>query len=95
MTAAGAKGKTATQINQVFSFTLPSASLHPAFAQLTYQLTDAQGYQLAIANRLWAQKDFPLLSPFVKTSMIYTLLLQYKLKCEMWVLTISCCLIMF
>ena len=68
MTAAGAKGKTATQINQVFSFTLPPAYLHPAFAQLTYQLTDAQGYQLSIANRLWAQKDFPLLSPFVKTT---------------------------
>jgi serpin B len=68
MTEAGAKGKTATQINQVFSFTLPPASLHPAFAQLTDQLTDAQGYQLSIANRLWAQKDFPLLSPFVKTT---------------------------
>jgi serine protease inhibitor len=68
MTAAGAKGKTATQINQVFSFNLPSASQHPAFAQLTYQLTDAQGYQLSIANRLWAQKDFPLLPPFVKTT---------------------------
>ena len=68
MTAAGAKGKTATQIDRVFSFNLPPASRHPAFAQLTYQLTDAQGYQLAIANRLWAQKDFPLLPPFVKTT---------------------------
>ena len=68
MTAAGAKGKTATQIDRVFSFNLPPASRNPAFAQLTYQLTDAQGYQLAIANRLWAQKDFPLLSPFVKTT---------------------------
>jgi serpin B len=95
MTAAGAKGKTATQIDRVFSFNLPPASRPPAFAQLTYQLTDAQGYQLAIANRLWAQKDFPLLSPFVKTSLIYTLLFHYKLKCEMWVLTISCCLRMF
>lgn len=35
MTAAGAKGKTATQIDRVFSFNLPPASLHPAFAQLT------------------------------------------------------------
>jgi len=68
MTAAGAKGKTATQIDRVFSFNLPPASRNPAFAQLTYQLTDAQGYQLAIANRLWAQKDFPLLPPFVKTT---------------------------
>ncbi|MFB8797699.1 MAG: serpin family protein [Microcoleus sp.] len=68
MTAAGAKGKTATQIDRVFSFNLPPASRPPAFAQLTYQLTDAQGYQLSIANRLWAQKDFPLLPPFVKTT---------------------------
>lgn len=68
MTAAGAKGKTATQIDRVFSFNLPPASLHPEFAQLTYQLTDARGYQLSIANRLWAQKDFPLLPPFVKTT---------------------------
>jgi len=68
MTAAGAKGKTATQIDRVFSFNLPPASRSPAFAQLTYQLTDARGYQLSIANRLWAQKDFPLLPPFVKTT---------------------------
>jgi len=68
MTSAGAKGKTATQIDRVFSFNLPPASRPPAFAQLTYQLTDTKGYQLSIANRLWAQKNFPLLPPFVKTT---------------------------
>ena len=66
MTSAGARGKTATQMNQVLNFTLPPTTLHPAFAQLTYQLTNVQGYQLSIANRLWAQNNFSLLPPFVK-----------------------------
>jgi len=66
MTSAGARGKTATQMNQVLSFSLPPTTLHPGFAQLNYQLTNTQEYQLSIANRLWAQNNFSLLPPFGK-----------------------------
>lgn len=68
MTSAGARGETATQMNRVLSFTLPPTTFHPAFAQLTHQLTNVQGFQLSIANRLWAQNNFSLLPPFVKTT---------------------------
>jgi serine protease inhibitor len=66
MTSAGARGKTATQMNESLNFTLPPTTLHPAFAQLTYQLTNVQGDQLSIANRLWDQNNLSLLPPFVK-----------------------------
>lgn len=66
MTSAGARGNTAAQMNQVLSFTLPPTTLHPGFGQLNYQLTNVQGYQLSIANRLWAQNNFSLLPPFEK-----------------------------
>ncbi|XWK88150.1 MAG: serpin family protein [Phormidium sp.] len=66
MTAAGARGNTTTQMNQVLSFSLPPTTLHPGFAQLNYQLTNAQGYQLSIVNRLWVQNNFSLLPAFEK-----------------------------
>ena len=66
MTSAGAKGNTITQMNKVMNFTLPSNTLHPAFGELNYQLTNTQGYQLSIANRLWANNNLSLLPSFAQ-----------------------------
>ncbi|MCU0547579.1 MAG: serpin family protein [Oscillatoriaceae cyanobacterium Prado104] len=66
MTSAGARGNTAAQMNQVLNFKLLPTTLHPGFAQLNHQLTNARGYQLSIANRLWGQNNFSFQPDFVK-----------------------------
>jgi serpin B len=60
MTYAGAGGQTAQQMSDVLRFTLPSAQVHPAFGELLRDLTMRRdGYQLDIANRLFAQQQYP------------------------------------
>lgn len=65
MTYAGAGGQTARQMSDVLRFTLPSAQVHPAFGELLRDLTmHRDGYQLDIANRLFAQQQYPFESAF-------------------------------
>jgi serine protease inhibitor len=67
MTYAGARGQTATEIAQVFHFQLEPNRLHPAFAELIAALApeSASTYELAIANRLWGQKNYGFLPEFL------------------------------
>ncbi|MGB6687859.1 MAG: serpin family protein [Terracidiphilus sp.] len=66
MTYAGARGETATQMAQTLHFTLPSDRLHPAMGALLSDLNAAHtGYQLRVANALWAQQGYTFLEPFL------------------------------
>jgi serpin B len=75
MTYAGARGQTAIEMSEVLHFTLGQEDLHPAFAALRAKL-DAQkqqgeGIQLKIANRLWGQKGYDFLKPFIQLTRNY------------------------
>ena len=68
MTYAGARGDTATQMAQTLHFNLPASDLPPAFADLAAGLNAIQqegNIQLAIANSLWPQKEFPFLPKYL------------------------------
>ena len=73
MTAAGARGETATQMSSVLHFdSMPKTdggnAIHTAVGQLIAQLNDGgkQGaYQLSVANRLWGQQGFKFLDAFL------------------------------
>lgn len=65
MTYAGARGETAAEMAKVLHFDLAPDSLHPAFAGLRKRLTAGKGCDLAIANRLWGQKGYVFLEPFL------------------------------
>ena len=66
MTYAGARGETASEMAKTLHFTLPPEQLHPAMGALMHGINAPHdGYQLAVANALWAQKDFPLLGNFM------------------------------
>ena len=66
MTYAGARGETATEMAQTLHFTLPPERLHPAMGDLMHDLNVTHdGYQLAVANALWAQNDFHLRDDFM------------------------------
>jgi serpin B len=70
MTYAGARGNTEQQMAQVLHFTLPQDELHPAFNALDLSLTEqssGEGFRLATANALWAQKDYSFLPEFLDT----------------------------
>jgi serpin B len=58
MADAGARGQTAAQMARVFHFTLPPDQLHPAMgALLSGMNAPHRGYQLRVADALWAQQD--------------------------------------
>src|ERR1700721_563113 len=58
MAYAGARGQTATEMEHVFHFTLPPEKLHPAMgALLTEMNAQHKGYELRVADALWAQQD--------------------------------------
>ncbi|MBI5607286.1 MAG: serpin family protein [Deltaproteobacteria bacterium] len=74
MTAQGAKGATATQMNKVLGFTLPEAQVHPALGALDLALTsrgatakgkDDQPFRLKIANSTWGQKGYSFAQAFL------------------------------
>jgi serpin B len=71
MTYVGARGDTATQIADVFHFTLPQERLHPAIAALITNQNINYGSQFSTANRLWGQKGYGFLDTFVKTTSDY------------------------
>ncbi|MGD0940889.1 MAG: serpin family protein [Terracidiphilus sp.] len=67
MTYAGARGDTAAEMAKTLHFTLPPERLHPALGALLGDLNAAhQGYQLHIANALWAQQDYRILDDFLR-----------------------------
>lgn len=58
MTYAGAGDETASQMAKVFHFTLPPARLHPAMGALLNQMNATHsGYEMHVADALWAQKN--------------------------------------
>jgi serpin B len=67
MAYAGAHGSTASEMAATFHFTLPPDLFHPAMGALLTSLNAAHpGYQLRVANALWAEKDFHFLDDFLK-----------------------------
>jgi len=68
MTYAGARGETASQMAKVLDLALPQDELNPAFSDLQGQLSALQekgDIQLSVANSLWPQAGYPLLSSYV------------------------------
>ncbi len=67
MTYAGARGDTASELAKTLHFTLPPDRLHPAMGALLSDLNAAHnGYQLRLANALWAQQGYTFLDDFLK-----------------------------
>ncbi len=67
MAYAGARGDTASEMAKTLHFTLPPEQLHPAMGALLSDLNAAHaGYQLSIANALWAQRGYTFLPDFLK-----------------------------
>jgi serpin B len=66
MTYAGAQGETTAEMAKTLHFTLPPVRLHPAMGALLGDLNAAHtGYQLRVANALWAQQGYSILPDFV------------------------------
>lgn len=71
MTFSGAEGHTEAQMAKVLHFALPEVKLHPAFHLLQKRLTssgEAPWFELRVANRLWGQKGFHFLTPFLQVT---------------------------
>ncbi len=69
MALAGARSQTADQMRNVLHFELADERLHPAFAALRSQLlSDKQGMQIRMANRLWGQANYDFLADFLATT---------------------------
>jgi len=67
MTYAGARGDTATEMAKTLHFTLPPLRLHSAMGSLLGDLNAPHdGYQLRMANALWAQQGHAFLDDFLK-----------------------------
>ncbi|HEY1208918.1 MAG TPA: serpin family protein [Terracidiphilus sp.] len=67
MTYAGARGDTAAEMAKTLHFTLPPERLHPAMGALLSDLNAVHnGYQLRVADALWAQRDYVFLGDFLK-----------------------------
>ena len=73
ITYAGARGETEAQVAQTLHFALSQDRLHPAFNDLSLQLTaqqaggqdKSQPFQLSIANSLWGERTFAFLPEFL------------------------------
>ncbi|MGO9337786.1 MAG: serpin family protein [Terracidiphilus sp.] len=67
MAYAGARGTTAAQMAATLHFTLPPEKLHPAMGALLAGLNGPHaGYQLHVADALWAEQDYTFLGDFIK-----------------------------
>ena len=67
MAYTGASGQTASEIAATLHFTLPPDRLHPAMGALLSGLNAAHpGYQLRVADALWAQQDLKFRDHFLK-----------------------------
>jgi len=66
MTYAGARGDTASEMAKTLHFTLPPERLHPAMGALLSNLNAPHnGYQLRVADALWAQRDYVFRDDFL------------------------------
>lgn len=66
MADAGARGETAAEMARVFHFTLPPERLHPAMGALLDGMNaQHQGYELRVADALWAQQDARFLDSYL------------------------------
>jgi serine protease inhibitor len=66
MAYAGARGGTASEMAETLHFTLLPEKLHPAMGALLSDLNAAHaGYQLSVANALWAQQGYTFLDEFL------------------------------
>jgi serpin B len=67
MTYAGARGDTASEMVKTLHFTLPPDRLHPAMGAIPSGLNAPHdGYQLRVADALWAQQGNPFLDDFLQ-----------------------------
>jgi serpin B len=67
MAYAGARGQTATEMDHVFHFTLPPEKLHPAMGALLAEMNaQHKGYELRVADALWAQQDANFETDYLK-----------------------------
>jgi serpin B len=67
MAYAGANGQTAAEMQQVFHFTLPPERLHPAMGALLAGMNSPHpGYDLHVADGLWAEQDTHFLPAYLK-----------------------------
>ncbi|MGB8029576.1 MAG: serpin family protein [Terracidiphilus sp.] len=67
MAYAGAHGDTATEMQHVFHFTLPPGRLHPAMGALLAEMNAPhKGYELHVADALWAQQDSSFEESYLK-----------------------------
>jgi len=67
MAYAGARGDTAAQMEKTLHFTLSPDRLHPAMGAILSDLNAPHdGYQLHVANALWAQQGDSFLADFLK-----------------------------
>jgi serpin B len=66
MAYGGASGTTAAQMASTLHFTLTPARLHPAMGALLHGMNVAHdGYQLKVADALWAEKSYSFLPAYV------------------------------
>ena len=67
MAYAGARAQTATEMQHVFHFTLLPDRLHPAMGALLAQMNaQHEGYELRVADALWAQQNTNFLPEYLK-----------------------------
>ena len=67
MAYAGARGSTASEMAKTLHFTLPQPQLNPAMGALLSDLNAVHdGYQLTVANALWAQQGYTFLDAFLQ-----------------------------
>ena len=67
MTYAGARGDTASEMAKTLHFTLPPDRLHPAMGALLSDFNAPHnGYQLRVADALWAQQGYTFRDDFLK-----------------------------
>jgi len=69
MAGAGARGKTSEEMDRALGFALPPATLYPALADLSRQLTKAgneNGQSLNDANAIWLQNGFKVQPDYLR-----------------------------
>ena len=73
MTYAGAHGDTEAQMAKVLHFGKSQPQLHSAFGALQRQLKpeqDQPGFELSVANALWAQQGHPFFPAFLQVGQV-------------------------
>ncbi len=74
MTSLGARGSTASQMEQTLHLPPDSQSIHPAFAEFDKRVMSenaSRGYQLSIANALWGATNYTFRKDFLAKAQEY------------------------